>query len=113
MGKVNIQIHNRSYPMECDDGQETHIENMASEIDIKIRDVAKSVGNIGDIRLMVMTSILMADEIHELKKQNKELTQKIKFKPKNDAQNYEEVFATAIEKVAKKIEALAEKVKKN
>ena len=65
MGQVAVTINGRSYEVACDDGQEDHLVRLASYIDKKVAELITSVGQIGDTRLLVMSSLLLADELSE------------------------------------------------
>ena len=65
MGQVAVTINGRSYEVACDDGQEDHLVRLASYIDKKVAELVTSVGQIGDTRLLVMSSLLLADELSE------------------------------------------------
>ncbi|MCH8137524.1 MAG: cell division protein ZapA [Proteobacteria bacterium] len=65
MGQVAVTINGRSYEVACDDGQEDHLVRLASYIDKKVAELVTSVGQIGDTRLLVMSALLLADELSE------------------------------------------------
>ncbi len=65
MGQVAVTINGRSYDVACDDGQEEHLVRLASYIDKKMAELVASVGQIGDTRLLVMSALLLADELSE------------------------------------------------
>ena len=65
MGQVAVTINGRSYEVACDDGQEDHLVRLASYIDKKMAELVTSVGQIGDTRLLVMSALLLADELSE------------------------------------------------
>jgi cell division protein ZapA len=68
MGQVAVTIDGKSYRMACDDGQEDHLTALATYFDSKVQDMRASFGEIGDMRLAVMASITLADEVSELKR---------------------------------------------
>ncbi len=68
MGQVAVTIDNKSYRMACDDGQEEHLAALAAYFDARVQDMRRSFGEIGDMRLAVMASITLADEVTELKR---------------------------------------------
>jgi cell division protein ZapA len=68
LGQIAVTIDGKSYRMACDDGQEDHLASLAAYLDSRVQDMRKSFGEIGDMRLAVMASITLADEISELKK---------------------------------------------
>jgi cell division protein ZapA len=63
MGQVAITINGRSYDIACDDGQEDHLARLGLYLDQKVAELVTSVGQVGDTRLMVMASLLIADEL--------------------------------------------------
>ncbi len=65
MAQVAVTINNRSYRIACDDGQEEHLQRLAQFVDKKVSELVASVGQIGDTRLLVMASLLVADELSD------------------------------------------------
>ncbi|KXJ57128.1 MAG: hypothetical protein AXW12_06935 [Thalassospira sp. Nap_22] len=63
MAQVSIRINGRSYDIACDDGQEERIHALASYVDERVKEISDAVGQIGEQRLLVMTSLLIADEL--------------------------------------------------
>lgn len=63
MGQVAITINGRIYDIACDDGQEAHLTRLGIYLDQRVTELVESVGQIGDARLMVMASLLVADEL--------------------------------------------------
>lgn len=68
MAQVTLTVNGRSYEVACDDGQEDHLLELARMVDGRVRDLAASVGAVGEPRLLVMTSLLIADELHEARR---------------------------------------------
>ena len=66
MGEVAVTVGGRRYPITCDDGQEEHVATLAAYVDRKARALAAAVGEVGEARLLVMTSLVVADEMAEL-----------------------------------------------
>jgi len=65
MAQVTIRINGFSYPVGCEDGQEQHLNEMAAEVDRRIASI-KALGNqTGEARLLVLASLLLADELHD------------------------------------------------
>jgi len=65
MGQVNISVNGRAYDIACDNGQEEHLERLATVVDERVAGLVTSVGQAGDARLLVMASLLIADELAE------------------------------------------------
>ena len=62
MPLVNVTVNSRSYTIACDDGDEEYLQELAAIVDAKAEKVSKSVGQVGDTRLLLMVALLMADE---------------------------------------------------
>jgi cell division protein ZapA len=69
MAEVTVTINGREYQVGCDDGQEEHLKKLSHFIDKKMDDLAGSLGQIGDARLLVMASLLVADELSDAYRQ--------------------------------------------
>jgi cell division protein ZapA len=59
--------------MACEDGQESHLEQLAKELDERIIALRGQFGEIGDARLTVMAALMVADELAETNKRLKRL----------------------------------------
>lgn len=65
MAQVNVEINGRKYQIACDDGQEAHLTRLGNYIDNRVQELAAAVGQVGDARLLVMVSLLVADELSD------------------------------------------------
>jgi cell division protein ZapA len=65
MANVVINIAGRPYTMQCPDGEEEHLKELARLLDQETSRIKQSVGSIGDIRLMVMSGLMVADRLAE------------------------------------------------
>ena len=68
MAHIQVTIAGRSYRMACADGEERHLEGLASAFDARIGEMRTSFGEIGDMRLHVMAAITVADELSEARR---------------------------------------------
>ena len=68
MANVNIKFNGKEFLLSCDDGQEEHLEELALYLNQKFTDLKKSLGNIGESKLLLITSISVLDEYYETKK---------------------------------------------
>ena len=66
MAQVTVTINHRNYDIACDDGQEAHLTRLAKYVDRRVDEMKAAVGQVGDARLLVMTSLLVADELSEV-----------------------------------------------
>lgn len=65
MAQVEVSINGRNYQIACDDGQEAHLEQLGEYVDRRVKELVTAVGQVGDSRLLVMVSLLIADELAE------------------------------------------------
>ena len=65
MAQVTVQINGRGYQVACGEGEEQRIAGLAAYVDEKVQELVGALGNVGDQRLIVMASLLLADEIFE------------------------------------------------
>ena len=68
MANVNIKFNGKEFLLSCDDGQEEHLEELLSHINQKFNDLKKDLGNIGENKLLLITSVKIMDEYFETKK---------------------------------------------
>ena len=109
MANVNIKFNGKEFLLSCDDGQEDHLEELANQLSGKFEKLKLELGNIGESRLLLITSIKIIDEYFETKKKidiNKNDIKKIteKFKElKSLAYNYKDEKEAEIKKLSKDI----------
>ena len=68
MANINIKFNNKDYLLSCDDGQEEDLKNLTKFLDKKYSDLKDKLGNIGENKLLLITSIQVIDEYFDLKK---------------------------------------------
>ena len=68
MANVNIKFNGKEFLLSCDDGQEEHLEELSLNLNEKFNDLKNTLGNIGENKLMLITSIKVMDEYFETKK---------------------------------------------
>jgi len=68
MANVNIKFNGKEFLLSCDDGQEEHLEELLTHINEKFNDLKNDLGNIGENKLLLITSVQIMDEYFETKK---------------------------------------------
>ena len=68
MANVNIKFNNKEFLLSCEDGQEEHLEELAYHLNEKFNKLKSNLGNIGENKLLLITSISTMDEYFETKK---------------------------------------------
>jgi cell division protein ZapA len=109
MGQVSVTINSRLYDIACDDGQEEHVAGLASYVDDRVAELAKSIGQIGDARLLVMASLLIADELVEAAREIQAL------RTRSEAEVEEQVMAResdGIDALSSRLEELAARLER-
>ena len=67
MAQVTIRINGYAYMVGCEDGQEQHLEQMATEIEQRITSIKAIGGQSGEARLLMLAALLLADELFDLR----------------------------------------------
>ena len=68
MANVNIKFNNKDYLLSCDDGQEESLKSLTKFLDKKYSELKDKLGNIGENKLLLITTIQLIDEYFDLKK---------------------------------------------
>ena len=84
MANVNIKFNGKDYLLSCDDGQEENLKELAGHLNKKFDELKSNLGNIGENKLLLISSIKVVDEYYDLMK-------KIESK-KNEFNNLSEKF---------------------
>ena len=117
MGQVTVTINGRKYPIACDDGQEEHVARLAAYLDKRAVELGDQVGAVSEGRLLVMTSLLVADELSEAYDEVERLQEEARgadarAREKAEA-DIEERFADTVENLAERIERIAVTLESN
>ena len=70
MANVNIKFNGKEFLLSCENGQEEHLEELSSFLNEKFDKLKNSLGNIGENKLLLITSITVMDEYFETKKKS-------------------------------------------
>ena len=68
MANVNIKFNGKDFLLSCEDGQEDHLEELASNLNDKFEKLKNDLGNIGENKLLLITAIKVMDEYFDTKK---------------------------------------------
>ena len=68
MANVNIKFNGKDYLLSCDDGQEENLKELASHLSKKFDELKSNLGNIGENKLLLVSSIKVIDEYYDLLK---------------------------------------------
>ena len=73
MGQVSVTLNGRTYRLECGEGEETHLIALAEYLGSHVDTMRRKFGQVGDDRLILMASLVVTDELWELRRQMQEL----------------------------------------
>ena len=119
MANVNIKFNGKEFLLSCEDGQEDHLEELSLYLNDKFTNLKKSLGNIGESKLLLITSISVLDEYYETKKKidmQKEEINRItdKFKElKSLVYNYRDLKEIEISELSKNQDNLKNEIENN
>ena len=119
MANVNIKFNGKEFLLSCEDGQEEHLEELALYLNEKFSNLKNSLGNIGESKLLLITSISVLDEYYETKKkldiQKKEINKITdKFKElKSLVYNYRDLKEIEISELSKNQDNLKNEIEAN
>ena len=98
---VIVTINGKEYPLACEAGEEARIEALGARLDAVVSGIVASSGQIGEARLLVMSALMIADELQDL--ENKKGSPPKDNSKDNSASSIAEQlenFATRLEKLA-------------
>jgi cell division protein ZapA len=73
MGQVSVTLNGRTYRLECGAGEEAHLIALAEYLGSHVDTMKQKFGQVGDDRLILMASLMVTDELWELRHQMQEL----------------------------------------
>lgn len=73
MPMIDITVNGRRHSVQCGDGEEARVKGLAAYIDRKIAELALGNNQVGDARLMLLASLVIADELSDAYDKIKEL----------------------------------------
>ena len=65
MANVIVKFNQQDYHLACQAGEGERLAMLAEYVNDKAGQIAKAMGSVSDIRLLLMTAILLADELDE------------------------------------------------
>lgn len=110
MAEVSVTINGRSYDIACDDGQEQRLIDLAHYVDSRVKEITKSGAAGNEMHSLVLSSLVMADEIFDLRDNISVLSSDVS--PEVLQQADEMVVAQSIESLASRIDHIAERIQK-
>ena len=119
MANVNIKFNNKDYLLSCDDGQEESLKSLTKFLDKKYNELKDKLGNIGENKLLLITTIQLIDDYFDLKQRVTQQKKKLdelanKFQElKKLAIKYKEGKDKEIDKLNKELDNFKKTVDEN
>ncbi len=110
MGQVNLEIGGRSFNVTCQDGEEAHLSKLAKMVSEKAGEAGDPAG-LTESRMLLFTSLLLADELHGAK--SAKPAPPPAPAPAPSAPAIDEKTLEALEKLADRAEAFADNLEAN
>lgn len=110
MAEVTLTINGRNYGIACDDGQEGRVRELGHYIDQRMREIAKAGAANNEVHLMILTSLMLADEVFDLRASVGDLGEQVNHV--QTQQIDEEGIAEVITELAERIDNIAERIQK-
>ena len=102
MTKVTVSVNGNNYEVACENGQEKHLLELTKMVEEHCSKLVGSLGDVSNAQLMLLVSLTLADELHDLKFGNS----------KKNTEDLLQVKTADIDSLAKRIETIAQKLSK-
>lgn len=118
MAEVSLAIHGKPYGIACDDGQEDRVIELGKYVDARLREISSAGAASNDSHLLVLTALVMADEIYDLRDNIHELQNSIKkYAAEREngsaiSKEEEQVIINAIHHLRERIDSVAGRLDK-
>ena len=111
MAHVIVQVNGRPYTMQCPEGEEAHLKELAELLDGEVQRVKASVGNVGDIRTLVMAGLMVADRLSEAIARIQSLEEQVAGL-RSEGQDLQALLSARLNAASQRLEALAQSLAK-
>jgi cell division protein ZapA len=108
MPMVEITVNGRQHLVQCGEGEEPRVRQLASYVDRRVAELARNQTQIGDARLLLMASLLVADELSDAFDEIKRLKTVLEGR----GAEVEQRAAAMVEQVAQQLDAIAAQLEK-
>jgi cell division protein ZapA len=101
VAEVTLTIAGRQYAVHCRDGEEAHLDHLASLVDAKAAVARQATPGLTEVRQLLFAALFLADELNDLKREVAGRQGAL------DLPESEEPAVRAIESLAQRLEAMA------
>ena len=106
MSEVGVTVNGRPYKITCDDGQEPRIRRLAQYVDARVGEFAKSLGQVGEGRLLLLAALVIADELSDANETLQQEQSRARS-AETEAADAADSAASGVHGIAQRIEAIA------
>jgi cell division protein ZapA len=78
MANITIKFNGKEFLLSCEDGQEEHLDELSLQLNNRFNKLKNDLGNIGENKLLLITSIKIMDEYFETRKKIDQKKQELK-----------------------------------
>jgi cell division protein ZapA len=103
MPTIEVLVNGRRHAVQCGQGEEARVRQLASYVDRRIAELARGQSQVGDARLLLMASLVVADELSDAFDEIKRLRANLE----GQGNTSDREAAGTIEQAARRIEAIA------
>jgi cell division protein ZapA len=102
MAEVSLSVGGYHYQVACRDGEEAHLQRLGELVDAKASEARQAVGNASEVRQLLLSALLFADEALE----------ENRARPAAQAHEVPQSMAIALEALAVRVELIATRLEK-
>lgn len=107
MSKAEIEIRGKTFSIACAEGQEERLEALGQKLNARLQELADTIGDVGETRLLVAAGMSLIDELESARPQSAD-------PDLADLQNritlVERTAAAALSEAASRINTIADRV---
>lgn len=113
MTQVVVKVNGRAYTLQCSEGEEQHLAELGELLDAEVERIKRAVGQVGDVRLLVMAGLVIADKLAEGLKRIEALEAQVRTIEQSQngarkrAEDLEESVVKRLDEAVERLEALA------
>ncbi|MCK5284190.1 MAG: cell division protein ZapA [Alphaproteobacteria bacterium] len=110
MSEITLTINGHNFGISCDNGQEQRVMDLGHYVDNRLKDISRAGAASNEAHLLVLTSLMLADEVFDLRNKLGELGGQTQD---GESGNQDElVIAQAIDHLAERIDTIAGRIQK-
>jgi cell division protein ZapA len=107
MGQVVVKVNGRDFPLSCADGQEPRIRRLAQYVDAKVGDFTKTLGQVGEARLILLAALVISDELSDANEALVQERGRVRAGAGGESGEAGQAAASGVDRAASRIEAIA------